>query len=305
MDRKVADRIGFVGIGNMGWPMAARLVTGGYKVQVHDSRAERTGRFIAECGGSAASSLGELAATSDIIVTILPTSDQVEAVLFGAGDALASASHLRPGTIVIDMTSGQPVRTIEFGRRLAATGVAMIDAPVSGGVARAQTGELAIMTGGEGAILDRCRPLLERMGTTILRTGPLGSGQAMKALNNLVSAGGFLIAIEALLIGRTFGLDPATMVDILNASSGSNNSTQKKFKPFVLSEKFDSGFALALIAKDLGIALELARQNGVEAPFAEQCREIWVEASSALGTKADHMELARFAERRAGVTLQR
>lgn len=287
----------------MGWPMAARLVTGGYKVQVHDSRAERTGRFIAECGGSAASSLGELAATSDIIVTILPTSDQVEAVLFGAGDALAP--RLRPGTIVIDMTSGQPARTIEFGERLAAMSVAMIDAPVSGGVARAQTGELAIMTGGEGAILDRCRPLLERMGTTILRTGPLGSGQAMKALNNLVSAGGFLIAIEALLIGRTFGLDPATMVDILNASSGSNNSTQKKFKPFVLSEKFDSGFALALMAKDLGIALELARQNGVEAPFAEQCCEIWVEASSALGTKADHTELARFAERRAGVTLQR
>lgn len=303
MDRKAAERIGFVGIGNMGWPMAARLVAGGYAVQVHDNRAEQTGRFVAECGGGAASSLGELAATSDIVITILPTSDQVETVLFGAGDALAP--RLRPGTIVIDMTSGQPARTIEFGERLAAMSVAMIDAPVSGGVARAETGELAIMTGGEAAILDRCRPLLERMGTTILRTGPLGSGQAMKALNNLVSAGGFLIAIEALLIGRKFGLDPATMVDILNASSGSNNSTQKKFKPFVLSEKFDSGFALALMAKDLGIALELARQNGVEAPFAEQCREIWAEASSALGTKADHTELARFAERRAGVTLQR
>jgi 3-hydroxyisobutyrate dehydrogenase len=303
MDRKAAERIGFVGIGNMGWPMAARLVAGGYTVQAHDNRAEQTRRFVAECGGSAASSLGELAATSDFVITILPTSDQVEAVLFGAGDALAP--RLRPGTIVIDMTSGQPARTIEFGERLAATGVEMIDAPVSGGVARAQTGELAIMTGGEAAILDRCHPLLARMGTTILRTGPLGSGQAMKALNNLVSAGGFLIAIEALLIGRTFGLDPATMVDILNASSGSNNSTQKKFKPFVLSEKFDSGFALALMAKDLGIALELARQNGVEAPFAEQCREIWAEASSALGTKADHTELARFAERTAGVTLRR
>jgi 3-hydroxyisobutyrate dehydrogenase len=303
MDRKAAERIGFVGIGNMGWPMAARLVAAGYLVQIHDNRAEQTGRFVAECGGSAASSLGELAATSDIVITILPTSDQVETVLFGAGDALAS--RLRPGTIVIDMTSGQPTRTIEFGERLAAMSVAMIDAPVSGGVARAENGELAIMTGGVAAILDRCRPLLERMGTTILRTGPLGSGQAMKALNNLVSAAGFLIAIEALLIGRKFGLDPATMVDILNASSGSNNSTQKKFKPFVLSEKFDSGFALALMAKDLGIALELARLNGVEVPFAERCREIWAEASSALGTKADHTELARFAERTAGVTLRR
>ena len=303
MDRKSTERIGFVGIGNMGWPMAARLVAGGYTVQVHDNRIERAQQFVAESGGSVASALCELAATSDIVITILPTSDQVEAVLFGTGDALAS--RLRPGTIVVDMTSGQPARTIAFGERLAAMSVAMIDAPVSGGVARAETGELAIMTGGDAAIIERCRPQLERMGTTILRTGPLGSGQAMKALNNLVSAGGFLIAIEALLIGRKFGLDPATMVDILNVSSGSNNSTQKKFKPFVLSERYDSGFALALMAKDLGIALELARQNGVEAPFAEQCHEIWADASSALGMKADHTELARFAERRAGVMLQR
>jgi 3-hydroxyisobutyrate dehydrogenase len=298
MDRKNAERIGFVGIGNMGWPMAARLVAGGYDVQVHDISAERAARFVAECGGSAADGLGDLAANSDIVVTILPTSDQVEAVLFGAGDALARC--MKPGTFVIDMTSGQPARTISFGERLAAAGVAMIDAPVSGGVARAVTGELAIMVGGAEATVERCRPLLERMGTTILRTGPLGSGQAMKALNNLVSAGGFLIAAEALSIGKQFGLDPATMVDILNASSGSNNSTQKKFKQFVLSEKYDSGFALALMAKDLGIALELARQNGVETPFAEHCREIWAEASAALGTNADHTELARFAARRPG-----
>lgn len=298
MDRENAERIGFVGIGNMGWPMAARLVAGGHAVQVHDIGAERAARFVAECGGSAASGLGELAANSDIVITILPTSDQVESVLFGAGDALAR--HMEPGTIVIDMTSGQPARTIGFGERLAAVGVAMIDAPVSGGVARAVTGELAIMVGGAEATVERCRPLLERMGTTILRTGPLGSGQAMKALNNLVSAGGFLIAAEALQIGRQFGLDPVTMVDILNASSGSNNSTQKKFKQFVLSEKYDSGFALALMAKDLGIALELARQGGVDTPFAAQCREIWAEASAALGTKADHTELARVAGRSTG-----
>lgn len=298
MNRSNPERIGFVGIGNMGWPMAARLVAGGHNVQVHDISAARSRQFVTEIGGSAAGGLGELAATSDIVITILPTSDQVEAVLFGPGDALGS--RLRPGTFVVDMTSGQPARTIAFGERLTAMGVAMIDAPVSGGVARAETGELAIMAGGETAMLDRCRPVLERMGTTILSTGPLGSGQAMKALNNLVSAGGFLIAAEALLIGKRFGLDPATMVDILNVSSGSNNSTQKKFKQFVLSDKYDSGFALALMAKDLGIALELAHQNGVETPFAEHCREIWAEASAALGTTADHTELARFAARRSG-----
>ena len=298
MDRKNAERIGFVGIGNMGWPMAARLVAGGPAGQAHDLGAARAARCVAECGGSAASGLGELAANSDIVITILPTSDQVESVLFGPDDALAR--NMKPGTIVIDMTSGQPARTIGFGERLASKNVAMIDAPVSGGVARAVTGELAIMVGGAEATVERCRPLLERMGTTILRTGPLGSGQAMKALNNLVSAGGFLIAAEALQIGRQFGLDPVTMVDILNASSGSNNSTQKKFKQFVLSEKYDSGFALALMAKDLGIALELARQSGVDTPFAAQCREIWAEASAALGTKADHTELARVAGRSTG-----
>ncbi len=299
MDRK--ERIGFVGIGNMGWPMAARLASAGHSLLVHDSRAERAQQFVAAHGGGVADSLGALASASDIVVTILPTSDQVEAVLFGAGDALAL--RLKPGSVVIDMTSGQPARTVAFGDRLAATGIAMIDAPVSGGVARAETGQLAIMAGGAEETVERCRTLLERMGSTILRTGPLGTAQAMKALNNLVSAGGFLIGIEALLIGKRFGLDPATMVDILNASSGGNNSTRKKFRQFVLSETYDSGFALALMAKDLGIALELAERSGVDAPFAAHCRAIWAAAAAALGANADHTELARFAESRTGVEL--
>jgi 3-hydroxyisobutyrate dehydrogenase len=296
-----ATRIGFVGIGNMGWPMAAQLAAAGHALVVHDNRVERAARFAADYGASAATSLAALAAASDVVIAILPTSEQVEQVLFGPKDALAP--HLRHGSVVIDMTSGQPARTIALGERLAVLGVAMMDAPVSGGVARAETGDLAIMTGGEEKIIARCLPLLEKMGSTILRTGPLGSAQAMKALNNLVSAGGFLIGIEALLIGKRFGLDPETMVDILNASSGSNNSTQKKFKPFVLSQRYDSGFALALMAKDLGIALELALQAGLDVPFAAQCRELWAEASATLGSDADHTELARAAERRAGVAL--
>ncbi|MEX2202279.1 MAG: NAD(P)-dependent oxidoreductase [Dongiaceae bacterium] len=296
-----AARVGFVGIGNMGWPMAACLVAAGHALIVHDNRVERTARFVADYGGTAASSLAALAAASDIVIAILPTSEQVEQVLFGPGDALGP--HLRHGSVVIDMTSGQPARTIALGERLAALGIAMMDAPVSGGVARAETGDLAIMTGGEEKVIARCLPLLEKMGSTILRIGPLGSAQAMKALNNLVSAGGFLIGIEALLIGKRFGLDPETMVDILNASSGSNNSTQKKFRRFVLSQRYDSGFALALMVKDLGIALELAQQAGLDVPFAAQCRELWAEASATLGIDADHTELARAAERRAGVAL--
>src|SRR5215472_5175589 len=135
-----------------------------------------------------------------------------------------------------------------------ALGSHMIDAPVSGGVPRAKTGDLAIMVGGDSAIIDSVMPVLSAMGTTVLRTGAVGSGQAMKALNNLVSAGGFLIGIEALLIGQRFGLDPAVMVDVLNAATGMNNSTQKKFRQFVLSRKFDAGFTMWRPTNDPSIA---------------------------------------------------
>jgi 3-hydroxyisobutyrate dehydrogenase len=179
----------------------------------------------------------------------------------------------------------------------------MIDAPVSGGVSRARTGELAIMAGGEDAALDRADPLLRAMGTTITRVGAIGSGQAMKALNNLVSAGGFLIGIEALLIGQRFGLDAGKMVDVLNASTGMNNSTQKKFRQFVLSRRFDSGFGLDLMAKDLSIALEIGRDGATPTPFAALCRELWAGAAGLLGPGQDHTALAQFCERLAGETL--
>ena len=179
----------------------------------------------------------------------------------------------------------------------------MLDAPVSGGVSRAVTGELAIMAGGDAAALDRVEPLLRAMGTTIHRIGGLGSGQAMKALNNLVSAGGFLIGIEALLIGQQFGIDPGLMTDVLNASTGMNNSTQKKFKQFVLSRKFNSGFGLDLMVKDLSIALEVARASGVAAPFSNLCRELSASAQALLGPGQDHTALARLSEALAGVEL--
>ena len=179
----------------------------------------------------------------------------------------------------------------------------MLDAPVSGGVSRARTGELAIMAGGDPVALDRAEPVLRAMGTTIHRCGGVGAGQAMKALNNLVSAGGFLIGIEALLIGQRSGLDPALMVDVLNASTGMNNSTQKKFKQFVLSRAFDAGFGLDLMAKDLSIALEVGRESGTATPFAALCRELWSAAAATLGPGQDHTAVARFSEQLAGSAL--
>jgi 3-hydroxyisobutyrate dehydrogenase len=210
---------------------------------------------------------------------------------------------LSSGKILVDMSSGAPATTQKIASDLGVIGVPVVDAPVSGGVSRAVTGELAIMTGGSATALDRVDPLLRAMGTTIHRIGPVGAGQAMKALNNLVSAGGFLMAVEALVIGQQFGLDPSVMTDVLNASTGMNNSTQKKLKQFVLSRKFDSGFSLDLMVKDLSIALEVGRNGSAPTPFSALCREMWASAASLLGKGQDHTAIAKLSEALAGVTL--
>lgn len=291
-----AARIAFAGLGAMGWPMAARLVAAGHEVTGVDAKPGRAAQFAAEVGAAAASP-AEAAGGAAVIVTMLPSSREVEAVL------AAMRPTLLPGTLVLEMTSGQPAVTRRLAEALAADGITLVDAPVSGGVPRARDGTLAIMAGGDGAALDRAEPVLLAMGTTIHRVGGVGAGQAMKALNNLASAGGFLIGIEALLIGQRFGLDPAAMVDVLNASTGMSNSSQKKFKQFVLSRSFDAGFGLDLMVKDLSIALEIGRDGGVPTPFAALCREMWAAAAALLGPGQDHTALARLSERLAGQEL--
>ena len=292
------ERVGFVGLGAMGWPMAARLVAAGYDVAVADAVPGRARDFVYDAGGIACASAAEAGRDAAIFVTMLPTSRQVETVL-----AEARASLPR-GVLVVDMTSGQPAATRRLAEMLAADGIGLVDAPVSGGVPRARDGTLAIMAGGDKAALDRAEPLLLAMGTTIHRVGSVGAGQAMKALNNLVSAGGFLIAVEALLIGQRFGLDAGVMVDVLNASTGMNNSTQKKLRQHVLSREFAAGFGLDLMVKDLGIALEVGRDAGTPTPFAALCREMWAGAAGVLGPGQDHTAIAQLSERLVGEQLR-
>ncbi len=292
--------VGFVGVGNMGWPMAACLVRAGFTVNVNDSRREVANNFVQQVGGTAPDTLRQLAATSDVIVTMLPTSGIVEHVLGAGDDNLLSG--LKPGTIVIEMSSGVPSVTQRLAEQVAALGGIMIDGPVSGGVPRAKTGQLAIMVGGESTAIDTAMPVLSAMGT-VLRTGAVGSGQAMKALNNLVSTGGFLIGIEALLIGQRFGLDPGVMTDVLNAATGMNNSTQKKFRQYVLSRKFDAGFTMGLLAKDLSIALQVARETSTAAPLSALVREMIVSSEAVFGPAADHTEMAKLCERLVGEEL--
>ena len=289
--------VGFVGIGNMGWPMAANLVKAGFEVAVCDAVPGRSAQFASEVGGQAAADAAEAAKGADAVVTILPTSKQVAAVAEQIAPALSA------GALVLDMTSGQPAKTREIAAKLAKCGVAMIDAPVPGGVPRATTGDLAIMVGGEEAQLDRAEPVLKAMGTSLHHCGGIGAGQAMKALNNLSSAGTFLVGVEVLLIGQRFGLDPAKMVDVLNASSGMSNSSQRKFKQHVLNRRFDDGFAMELMVKDLGIALEVGRETETPTPFSALCKEMWAAALATLGPGHNHTASAQLSEKMAGEAL--
>ncbi|WP_428493209.1 NAD(P)-dependent oxidoreductase [Rhodopila sp.] len=298
---EMATTVGFVGVGNMGWPMAACLVKAGFAVNVNDSRREIADNFVQQVGGFAPDSLRQLTEGSDIVVTMLPTSAIVERVLTAGDDNLLAG--MKPGSVIIEMSSGVPSITQRLAEQVAALGGTLIDAPVSGGVPRAKTGQLAIMAGGDDATIEKVMPLLSAMGASVLKTGAVGSGQAMKALNNMVSTGGFLIGIEALLIGQRFGLNPGVMTDVLNAATGMNNSTQKKFKQFVLSRKFDAGFTLGLLAKDLSIAMQVGRETATAAPMSALVNELIVSAQAKFGPGADHTEMAKLCELLAGSEL--
>jgi 3-hydroxyisobutyrate dehydrogenase len=282
--------IAVIGLGNMGVPMGACLVKAGYAVTGFDLSAAARGRF-AVTGGRSADDAASAVAGADVVITLLPNGKIVREAVDGM------RPHLEPGTIVIEMSSSAPLGTRKLGEAMIAAGYPFIDAPVSGGVKRATDGTLAIMVGGDPATVDRVDPVLAAMGRSIFRTGVLGSGHAMKALNNYVSAAGLVATVEALEVGRKFGLDPALMADILNVSSGKNNTTELKLKQFIISRTFNAGFPLRLMAKDVRTADELARDLGIATPLADLCAKLWDEAAANSGEAADHTEIIRYMEK--------
>jgi 3-hydroxyisobutyrate dehydrogenase len=200
---------------------------------------------------------------------------------------------MRQGAVVIDMSSSAPIGTRELGEALARFDVTLVDAPVSGGVSRAITGTLAIIVGGEPAAVDALRPLFDALGRSALHVGTLGAGHAMKALNNYVSATGLVAACEAVRVAEQFGIDPGKAVEVLNQSTGRNNSTETKLAQFVLSETYASGFTLGLMRKDLATALDLAHGIGAPVLLADDVVELWSKAETELGKGADHTEIDR------------
>jgi 3-hydroxyisobutyrate dehydrogenase len=273
-------KVAFIGLGTMGQPMAANLAREGYSVRSYDLN-----------GTGSARSIREAAKGADVLVTMLPNGDVVRDAVLEALPAL------KAGAIVVDMSSSDPAGTRALGKALSAKSVHIVDAPVSGAIAKARDGTLAIMMGGESAVTKKVSPILKAMGKQLFHVGPLGAGHAVKALNNYLGAAGTLAGFEALLIAKAFGLDPRPMLESINASTGRNSTTERKIPQQVLTGAFASGFKLALMAKDVGIAAELARGLRVPAPYLKETLRLWRGAQKQLPAGADHTEIYRYLER--------
>ena len=264
--------VGFVGLGNMGLPMARRLARAGHLVQGYDLSAMAADGLRDEPGAEVVGSVVEVARGADVVILMLPGSPTVEAVLLE--QRLLAA--LSPRTLLVDMSSSEPARTRALSERAGERGVTLVDAPVSGGVRGAVEGTLTIMVGGPPEACEAITPLLRSLGSRVVRCGEAGSGHAVKALNNLMSAAHLLASSEAIQIGKAFGLDPRIILDVVNGSSGRSGSTMTKWPDYILTGSYDSGFRLRLLVKDMRIALGLAES-------------------------ADHTEIARWLEGVLGV----
>jgi 3-hydroxyisobutyrate dehydrogenase len=280
-------RLGFIGIGKMGWPMASRLHQAGLAVTVADADATVVSGFVADHPGARAASGPESYADVDALILMLPTSDIVEAVLEDGKTAAA----LRAGTLVVDMSSSVPTRTRDLAARLTDRGLRFVDAPVSGGVRGAIAGRLAILAGGEQADLDQLAPVFAPLASTVIVVGPVGSGHAAKALNNLVSAATISVTVEALRLGARFGISPVVMTEVLNSSSGRSNTSENKVGQFMTSGTFASGFALQLMAKDVGIAVDLADALGQQAEVSREVSRQWRRIAGQVTAEADHTQM--------------
>lgn len=272
----------------MGSPMSQRLVDQGYDV-VGSDVSEPARAQLAATGAQAFERSADAASGADVVILMLPDSNVVDAVV----RAEEFANALSRSSVVIDMSSSEPQRTKELSKFLTGRGVAFIDAPVSGGVAGARKGTLTVMVGGDDDVVASVKDVLDVFGR-VMHVGPIGSGHAVKALNNLMSATHLLVTCEAILAGQRFGLNTEAMLSVFNTSSGRSGSTENKMPNFILPETYDSGFGLRLMLKDMKIAVQLAEQEGVPCALGRDAVELWSEAAEVLDPKADHTEIARW-----------
>ncbi|HXF66070.1 MAG TPA: NAD(P)-dependent oxidoreductase [Burkholderiales bacterium] len=297
-------KIGFVGVGNMGAPMAGQLVKKGFEVTVYDIRPEAVRAFLAQYGGRAAASLVQAAHGMDAVITMLPDDKVVRGVVLGEGSENCLAAGLARGAIVVDMSTCRPSATRALAEALAPRGIAVVDAPVMGGVVFAKDATLDIMVGGDPEAVQRVKPVLAAMGRSIIPCGGTGSAHALKALANYVNASALITVIEAMTIGRRLGLDSKLMAEALvPMCAGRNHPIEKKVIPHILTRRHATGMALGFIAKDVAIAVEAARSAGAFAPLGERVSELWAAAAEKLGAARDQTEIVRYWEEASGVEL--
>lgn len=295
------QRVGFIGIGNMGSPMAASIVKAGFDLAVYDVNPEACEKFVAQHGGNVAKNLAELGRHADAVITMLPNDKIVNAVILGDGGV---AGTLAPGSVVIDMSTSDPVATQTLAAALKPRGINVVDAPVMGGVVFARDATLDIMAAGDAAVVERVTPLLKSMGRSLIHCGAVGNAHALKALGNYINACAMINVVEAMTIGKKFGLDAKFMADaLLPMVNGRQHPLEKKVIPQILTRQFSTGMAMGFITKDLKIAVDTAKSIGAYAPLAERTHALWAEAVQKLGGQLDQTEVARLWEQASGVTL--
>ena len=277
-------KIGFIGLGAMGKPMAGNLLAAGYEVYAFDVAAAAV-KELEEKGGKGCASAGELAGKAEVIISSLPNAKIVEAVMCGEGGVLECCA---PGSIIVDMSSVAPNSTKDMAKRAAAKGVSFIDAPVSGGVSGAQAGTLTIMVGADDATFAKVKPIFDVLGKNIYHVGEVGGGAAIKVVNNLLLGCNMAALAEALTLGVKCGLSVETMREVISVSSGRSYAMEAKLEKFIMADKFDTGFAVDLQYKDLGLALEAARDERVPLPMTAAATQLY-EAARAKGQGREDM----------------
>lgn len=296
--------VAFLGLGAIGAPMARHLAAPPFTLAVWNRTRATADDFAASVptpgNARVADTPADAARGAEIVVTCLPTSREVEALLDGPEGLLAG---LAPGSVLVDCTSGDPDGSRRIAARLAAQQIAFLDAPVSGGTIGAERGTLTVMVGGDASTLERARPVLAAFGEKIVHAGPVGAGDALKAVNNALLAVNVWSTGEGLAALEKAGVHADVALDVINASSGRSNASMALFPERVLTRAFPRTFRLALLAKDAGIAADLMRAQGVDAPLITRAAELFQHARGVLGEEADHVEAVRVIEQQAGVTI--
>ena len=293
--------VAFLGLGAIGTPMARHLAVPEFSLSVWNRTAAKAKAFAAEFAVRAAATPAEAARGTDIVITCLPSSREVEGLLDGPDGLLAAMAS---GSVLVDCTSGDPATSRRIAARLAERGIGFLDAPVSGGVAGAEIATLTVMVGGDAATLTRVMPVFDAFGEKIVHCGPVGAGHALKAINQAMLAIHIWSLGEGLAALEKAGVTAAVALDVINASSGRSNSSQNLFPQRVLTRAFPRTFRLALLDKDVGIAAQVAREQKVPSPLLQLTAELFAAAHHALGEEADHVEVVKIIEQQAGVEIK-